>query len=318
MKKLFLFALIFSLVVVHIKAQNSFIDSRDGTEYSTVTIGTQTWMAENLKYLPDVVGPSTFSNTSPYYYVYGYDGTDVLFAKATANYNTYGVLYNWTAAMAGASSSDLNPSGVQGVCPEGWHLPSDFEFLYLTFCLGGDSIAGGKLKEAGTLHWVTPNTGATNESGFTALPGGFCDNVGAFYDITRNSIWWTTSEFNSMRAYYYNIIYSSAYLSKYNVTKDRGHSVRCVKNSENSIEESDNKIEIFVYPNPTKDKITIYSPTLNNPNLKLFDLSGRCLFNCTLKNNLNEIQVNDLPNGLYLIQIYENYQTYYTKFVISK
>ena len=102
-------------------------DARDNQTYRIVTIGSQTWMAENLKYLPSVVGPGPGSKKTPHYYVYGYNGTNVTDAKATANYNTYGVLYNWPAAMNGAASSTTNPSGVQGVCPDGWHLPSDAE-----------------------------------------------------------------------------------------------------------------------------------------------------------------------------------------------
>src|SRR5690554_404167 len=142
-------------------------DARDNQTYRIVTIGSQTWMAENLKYLPSVVGPWTGSQTTPHYYVYGYNGTDVNVAKATDNYATYGVLYNWTAAMDGEASSTTNPSGVQGVCPAGWHLPSDAEWTELTDYLTSD--AGGKLKETGTTHWNSPNSRATNETGFTAL-----------------------------------------------------------------------------------------------------------------------------------------------------
>jgi uncharacterized protein (TIGR02145 family) len=136
-------------------------DARDNQTYRIVTIGSQTWMAENLKYLPSVVRPRTGSKTTPHYYVYGYDGTNVTDAKATANYNTYGVLYNWPAAMNGTASSTTNPSGVQGVCPDGWHLPSDAEWTELTDYLGGAIDAGGKLKETGTTHWNSPNTSAT-------------------------------------------------------------------------------------------------------------------------------------------------------------
>ena len=111
---------------------NGFYDIRDNTHYNVVKIGNQFWMAENLKYLPSVVGVTTASDSIPYCYVYGYNGTSVAAAKATSNYNTYGVLYNWQAAMAGSSSSSANPSGVQAVCPSGWHLPSDAEWSQLT------------------------------------------------------------------------------------------------------------------------------------------------------------------------------------------
>jgi hypothetical protein len=109
----------------------TFTDSRDEQSYTWVRIGDQVWMAENLRYLPAVMGPGMGSETEPHYYVYGYDGTDVSAAKETDNFRHYGVLYNWPAAMAGSSSSNSNPSGVQGVCPPGWHMPSDNEWTQL-------------------------------------------------------------------------------------------------------------------------------------------------------------------------------------------
>src|SRR5690554_323226 len=204
-------------------------DARDNQTYRIVTIGSQTWMAENLKYLPSVVGPGTGSKTTPYYYVYGYNGTNVTDAKATANYNTYGVLYNWPAAMNGAASSTTNPSGVQGVCPDGWHLPSDAEWTELTDYLGGASVAGGKLKETGTTHWNSPNTGATNETGFTALPGGYRDGDGAFDFVGDRGYWWSATESNADSAgtrfmyYYYSYVYRNYY------DKELGFSVRCLR-----------------------------------------------------------------------------------------
>ena len=92
---------------------NSFMDARDSNIYPTVQIGTQCWMKKNLAYLPSVVGPGTGSETTPYYYVYNYNGTDVATAKSQTNYTTYGVLYNWSAALT--------------ACPSGWHLPTDAE-----------------------------------------------------------------------------------------------------------------------------------------------------------------------------------------------
>ncbi len=171
----------------------SFIDSRDNNTYKFETIGNQVWMTENLKYLPRVDHPHVGSYFAPYYYVYGYDKKIVAEAKATENYNTYGVLYNWTAAMNSSESSDSNPSNVQGVCPEGWHLPSVAEWNELIDHLGGTEDAGGKLKETGTVHWLSPNTGAINESGFTALPAG--RRYGErFVDIGYTTSFWSATE----------------------------------------------------------------------------------------------------------------------------
>jgi uncharacterized protein (TIGR02145 family) len=210
-------------------AYGSLTDDRDGNVYKTVIIGNQEWMAENLKYLPSVINARTESDTTAYYYVYGYSGTNVAYAKAEANYTTYGVLYNWTAAMDGEASSTSNPSGIQGVCPTGWHLPSDAEWTELTDYLGGTRIAGGKLKETGTSRWYSPNTGATNKTGFTALPGGRRGFSGFFSDETRHGYWWSAADETATDAW-------SLYMSTYNDNASRsssgkgeGFSVRCVK-----------------------------------------------------------------------------------------
>jgi len=152
--------------------------------YSTVQIGDQCWFSENCRYLPEVSPPNEESNTDPYYYVYGYEGTDVAAAQATENYATYGVLYNWPAVMT------------EGICPSGWHVPSDGEFTELTDYLGGEGIAGGKMKEAGYDHWNTPNTGATNSSGWTGLPGGYRYS-GVFSYNGFYGVWWSASESGS-------------------------------------------------------------------------------------------------------------------------
>lgn len=213
---------------------NTFTDQRDGNIYKTVTIGSQVWMAENLKYLPSVVGAGTVSQISPYFYVLGYNGTNVTEAKATSNYNTYGVLYNWPAALNKAESSTANPSGVQGVCPIGWHLPSDTEWTQLTDYLGGTSVAGGKLKETGTTHWISPNRGATNETSYTALPGGYRsyadDLIGeTFIGIGYFGMWWSATEYNSNKAWHRSMYYDNSNVYRDGANKDDGFSVRCVK-----------------------------------------------------------------------------------------
>jgi len=207
---------------------NGFTDRRDNNHYNVVKIGNQIWMAENLKYLPSVVDPGTESNTTAYYYVYGYNGTNVTDAKATSNYTTYGVLYNWTAAMDGAASSSTNPSGVQGVCPAGWHLPSDAEWTELTDYLGGTSVAGGKLKETETTHWIAPNTGATNETGFTAFPGGYRSVDGTFGGIGDSGYWWSATEIDAGYVWFRGMGYGGSGVYSSNYDEELGFSVRCV------------------------------------------------------------------------------------------
>ena len=203
-------------------------DSRDGNIYKVLKIGEQVWMAENLKYLPRVTGPGKGSRTKPYYYVNGYDGTNVSDAKATAKYDTYGVLYNWLAAMNEGESSTAKPSGVQGVCPCGWHLPSDAEWEQLIDYLG-TGVAGGKLKEKGTTHWNSPNTGATNETGFTALPGNYRKDDGTFASVGEDSDFWSATEDNSKYAWFLNIHFNESDVGRNTFKKEVGFSVRCVK-----------------------------------------------------------------------------------------
>ena len=160
--------------IVFYKPALPFTDTRDGYVYKTVKIGEQIWMAENLRYLPSV--SVTASETEPSYYVYGYTGIELEVAKATENYETYGALYNVPAALT--------------ACPSGWHLPTVSEWNYLVVdVLGGTAVAAAKLKEKGTVHWESPNAGATNETGFTALPGGGY-NGNRFAEININAVFW--------------------------------------------------------------------------------------------------------------------------------
>ncbi len=207
----------------------SFTDSRDNTVYQTVTIGNQVWMAENLKYLPSVVGSGTGSETAPYYYVYAYDGTDVNAAKATANYQTYGVLYNWSAAMNGAGSSAANPSGVRGVCPDGWHLPSDAEWTELEDYISDDGHNGTEGTALKSTSGWNSNGNGTDNYGFTALPCGSRSDDGSFNGVGSNGNWWSATEYNSSRAYYCGLFYYFSDVYRYNSGKSAGFSVRCVK-----------------------------------------------------------------------------------------
>lgn len=201
-----------------------FIDERDGQQYAWIKIGDQIWMAENLRYLPNVVGPNTISETTPYHYVYDYDGTDVNAAKATDNFAEYGVLYNHAAALQ--------------ACPEGWHLPTDAEWQELEMQMGlsasqantwgwRGSVEGGKLKEAGYDHWDEPNTGATNESGFAAFAGG---NLAGdtFVGLRLYGLWWTSST-EGEGAWCRDLGNINGGILRYYDNKACGFSIRCIK-----------------------------------------------------------------------------------------
>ena len=184
----------------------------EGYDYSTVQIGEQCWFSENCRYLPVVSASSAGSETSPYYYVYGYEGSTVSEAKATSNYETYGVLYNWPAVMT------------EGICPSGWHIPSDGEFTELTDFLGGLSVAGHAMKSSS--GWNNDGNGS-NSSGFNGLPGGYLCHVGC-NDNGNYGYWWSASESDSnswWRAMYDFNDSVSRHLGSQNDT----YSARCVR-----------------------------------------------------------------------------------------
>jgi uncharacterized protein (TIGR02145 family) len=225
----------------------TFTDPRDDNEYAVVMIGNQCWMAENLRYLPSVVGPASGSPTVPLYYVHGYNGTNVLAAKATANYQTYGVLYNWRAAMQGAASSTSNPSGVQGACPPGWHLPSDEEVKQLEMFLGltqnqangngiyrgtnqGSRLAGsanlwveGDLKNHPVAVPVFGNTGFNARPGSVRALGAFGNTLGQQF-----TLWTATQQGSPSYAWYRGLYYTQTGIYRANIESDHGMSVRCV------------------------------------------------------------------------------------------
>jgi uncharacterized protein (TIGR02145 family) len=192
----------------------------DGNVYYTVTIGTQVWMVENLKTtkyrngeaIPNVTDATSWNNLTTGAYC-NYDNN-------SGNSTTFGRLYNWYA---------VNDS--RNIAPYGWHVPTDAECTTLTTYLGGESVAGGKLKEAGTSHWISPNTGATNETGFTALPGGYRYNYGAFYGIGYNGYWWSSTEDDTLNAWYRYMYYADGHVIRSNISKISGFSVRCVRDN---------------------------------------------------------------------------------------
>lgn len=154
----------------------------DGNVYNTITIGTQVWMKENLKTtkyndgtsIPFVAESSAWVSLNTPGYCW--------FNNDFANKETYGALYNWYTV------------NTCRLCPTGWHVPSDGEWTTLTTYLGGVSVAGGKLKETGTAHWLSPNTGATNETGFTGLPGGYRIYNGIFqWSNGVRGQWWSST-----------------------------------------------------------------------------------------------------------------------------
>jgi uncharacterized protein (TIGR02145 family) len=191
---LIILAIVFDAISSVAQVMGTFTDPRDGKIYMTVKIGNQTWMAENLAY-SCVNGCWTNKDKEN-------------------SINTNGYLYNWETAKR--------------VCPAGWHIPSDAEWTILINYLGGDSIAGGKLKS--TTGWKSPNTGATNEIGFTALPGGcryFLAGEGQY--VSDIGQWWSSTEAGDYDAWIRSIDYNDSIVRRTYANKPILISVRCIK-----------------------------------------------------------------------------------------
>jgi uncharacterized protein (TIGR02145 family) len=207
------------------------VSDKDGNIYKTIQIGNQTWMAENLR-------TSKYNDNTNIPFVTNYTDWNILATPGFSWYennasiykNSFGALYNWFAVNTGK------------LCPIGWHVPNDTEWSTLSTNLGGENIAGGNLKETGNNHWQSPNAGATNAAGFTALPGGSLNfnwegETAYFSDMGYYGIWWSTSEYDNVEAMYHYLYNGSILAESYSDAKQTGNSVRCIKGNESVITE---------------------------------------------------------------------------------
>jgi uncharacterized protein (TIGR02145 family) len=208
---------------------NPVTDTRDGNVYNTVLIGTQCWMAQNLNYGTRINSSAEqLNNGIPEKYCSN---------NLESNCDIYGGLYEWAemvqylnGATNGTSWNPVPAGNVQGICPAGWHLPKDADWTVISTFLGGSATAGGKMKETGTTHWTTPNTNATNSSGFTGLPGGFRESYGGTFGLNSYGDFWSAEEYYWDTAWQACLGFNSEDLfHQGNYTKKYGVSVRCLK-----------------------------------------------------------------------------------------
>ena len=190
----------------------------DGNKYHTVTIGTQTWLKENLKTtrlndgtpLLNEIGDAAWEAMTTYGYCW-YDNDAAVKGK------TYGALYNFAVANSGK------------ICPSGWHVPTSAEWTVLKNYVGNDDDAGGKLKEAGTSHWNSPNTGANDDYGFTALAAGQRYEDGPYIYLGKNCNFWTTTIGPGTNPYGIRLYHDGADYHMSEFHRNRGLSIRCIK-----------------------------------------------------------------------------------------
>jgi len=194
---------------------------------TNISIGSQIWTSLNLNVtsyrdgtpIPQVTDPSEWANLTT--------GAWCYYNNSSTNGNNYGKLYNWYAV---AGIHDNNPNTPNKIlAPIGWHIASDTEFTNLTTFLGGIAVAGGKMKSTGTTYWQSPNAGATNESGFTALPGGLRNSNGIFGALNIDGYWWSSSELDPTNAWYRIVVSGNGGVGTSTTLKTHGFSVRCIK-----------------------------------------------------------------------------------------
>jgi len=206
---------------------DALVDARDSQSYTTVQIGTQCWMGENLNIGSMINGSSNQTDNSTIE-KYCYDDN-------TSNCDIYGGLYQWDEMMQYSTTE-----GIQGICPTGWHLPSDAEWCTLENYVDTGTVdcgttgwrgtdAGGNLKETGTTYWNEPNTGATNSSGFTALPSGYRSPTGDFNRLNESIYLWSSTE-SATSAWRRLIMYNYTQSHRNINDKTNGEGVRCLKN----------------------------------------------------------------------------------------
>jgi len=298
MKKPNLFLLIAIVFgVLKTNAQTTVTDY-DGNIYNTVVIGNQAWLKENIKslhYCDGTLIPEAVA----------YNNDDGLAA-------IYGRLYTWNATV-----HDSVATQVQGVCPCGWHVAGAAEWTTLENFLGGPSVAGGKMKDTTPGIWNSPNTGATNSSGYTALPGGEYDayySPHVFQYLHESAVFWTSTQYNSTKATERYIMYNDEACLPYNWFKVMKYSVRCISNTIAGVSSFLNKSNITI-ENPVGDNLHIITNGfVKISQVQIFNMQGQLLKNESFSSSLSSISLQNLEQGVYIAKIFTGKDVFVTKF----
>jgi uncharacterized protein (TIGR02145 family) len=277
-----------------------------------VTIGTQIWQTTNLDVttyrdgtpIPQVSDPTQWSNLTTGAWCYNNNNS--------ANGAIYGKLYNWYA-VAGIHDNDPNtPNKI--LAPTGWHVPSDAEWITLINYLdpnanGGSTSpnnAGGKLKSTSNL-WFSPNTAATNSSGFIGLPAGWRNVVGGFLNIGASGDWWSLSEANTTNAWGVDVNYLLSDATRGNYGKNGGLSVRCISGDSPLTNTIFDANSIKLYPNPVVRVLNVsIDQNLINQAYSIIDGLGRVVLNGKLNELDTSINLEQLSRGIYYLKVSEN------------
>lgn len=274
----------------------------DGNIYNEVVIGSQVWMKENLRVLRynngDSIGttnPSTkniIGETEPKYQWAAHDNSNQIL--------THGRIYTWYA---------VNDSRM--LCPTGWHVPNDSDWTKLRDYLGGASIAGALLKD--TINWNSPNTGATNSTGFSALPSDYRSPNGNFYGYEgRWGLFWSSTIATETTATHWGLGYDQTNFTNVSIDFKYGNVVRCLKNTSSTSIRPEPINELYFYPNPAEDKIYIKN-TNSEITVSISDMQGKVVLYQTM--NSNELDISQLQTGIYIVNLMNSSDVYINKLI---
>jgi len=292
MKRTFLILTGFLIILISGYAQT--VTDYDGHVYDTVMIAGRSWLMQNLRTthykngveIPHVSGGTAWASLTT--------GARCYYDNDSAAYDSvYGVLYNWYAV-----------NNTNGICPDGWHVPSNTEWIDAEDYLGGAAVAGGKMKEEGTLHWLAPNAGATNSSRFTGLPGGaLMTNSGyTFQYIQENSLWWTSTAYPGAAAWGLYFWYMYAGVDHNPVPKNAAQSIRCIKDIGVGVGEN-TKPAFRIYPNPAARWIMMEIPGNAAVDIVIYTASGNTALKKHITSTDNMIDLGELAAGIYVAEL---------------
>lgn len=285
------YLLLFVVVVLTIQTNAQTVTDIDGNMYETVTIGSQVWMKENLRTTHYRNGEVIPIDTSSIGWIGQTTGAYCNYDNDSSNVAIYGRLYNGYVV-----------TDPREVSPIGWHVPTDTEWTTLVTYLGGVQVAGGKMKSTGTTIWMAPNTGATNISGFSSLPGGQRDfkQGAAFGSLKLGGNWWSKTTFSTSDCWARSIGNGTAEIYNWHHPMRYGFSIRCLKDGASSTNSYNCPSDKVTYPTIVKDKLYMNYTSLRTSG-EIMDMQGKRVLE--IVNGATQIDLSNLIKGVYLVKV---------------
>lgn len=287
--------LILALSCLNLMALAQTVTDVDDNIYNTIQIGTQTWMQENLRTthfndgtaIPTTSSPIYNDSTSVYQWAYDLDSTYI---------NDYGLLYTWYVVI-----NDKN------ACPSGWHIPDNAEWDTLRNFLGGEMVAGSKMKETGTTRWTVTDSTVDNSSGFTGVGSGFRGNPTGFNGLNASGSFWSCTPVGTIdnfpRGYLYRLHAGNSTFTQSVAVANVGTAIRCIKDLPTNTSSPSMNRNLKVFPNPATESISVSIEEVGKYELVIYNTVGAIVFQEQLTDQINHLNIAQLPRGSYLIKV---------------